>query len=664
MLLDTASKVCQFTGADGHAAIDWDDMKPEKTRMIIKRSAFASLAIIGAILIGALIHEVVTARSDVARLHEGNASLKAQAESLQAEAESLQAEAESLTSEIESLQMESETSKQRIAVLQRSVNSVLRRLPPTALDSCLRDRQVLTDFHLGVLIDSTDKVIDHRQLIELSARDDDWEVAGIYHDQESLADDFAALSGIEIDTRGDATHVIKDDVDNASRAFDFIAVLRDEQGNDCAQPIRLHFAQSAEKLKGNGWRIESVIGRSGLGLGRFSLPYGTQFHDGHLWTTDCSNENVSIFSLDGRFKGSFGQFGTRLGKLDTPAALSIVGEHVYVVEERNHRVQKFTLDGSPVDVIGTFKSTEDPLLYQDKFNSPLGIAWNGEQLAVVDYGNNRIIGIDPERGYAPVWVSGNLSEQDPIQWTGPYYIRWFADQGVFVVSNRGANEIVVMGPTGEKLRAIGTDLLSSPHELDIDSSGNIVVADMRNHRVAIFRSSDDYRESTAEYIDFPKSYGLPKTLTVLPDDRISVGFVGNGTAYFLVLARSGAMQTDLTDARTVSLGAPIDPDPTVVVPEVSNTDAKLEMQARAVYSMHCSSCHENGDYNAPARGNIESWDGFSRDINVLLDQAIEGKGAMIPRGGCVECSDELLRATIEFMLPMTWDRDLAETESQ
>ena len=39
-------------------------------------------------------------------------------------------------------------------------------------------------------------------------------------------------------------------------------------------------------------------------------------------------------------------------------------------------------------------------------------------------------------------------------------------------------------------------------------------------------------------------------------------------------------------------------------------------------------------------------------LQTLLQLAIQGKGAMIARGGCDECSDELLTETIKFMLPM------------
>ena len=121
-----------------------------------------------------------------------------------------------------------------------------------------------------------------------------------------------------------------------------MAKILTDKNTFCFQKIRLHFSEQATALKRSNWKIHGAIGRSGQGIGRFSLPYGTQIFNGNLWTTDCSNENVSTFSLDGQFLGSFGKFGTRLGQLDTPADLQIIDDKIYVVEERNHRVQIFS----------------------------------------------------------------------------------------------------------------------------------------------------------------------------------------------------------------------------------------------------------------------------------------------------------------------------------
>lgn len=73
-----------------------------------------------------------------------------------------------------------------------------------------------------------------------------------------------------------------------------------------------------------------------------------------------------------------------------------------------------------------------------------------------------------------------------------------------------------------------------------------------------------------------------------------------------------------------------------------------------IYTEYCSSCHSPNpviDINAPATGNEKAWH-FRRQLGIdaLLKTTINGKGAMPARGGCFECSDDQLRAAIQYML--------------
>jgi cytochrome c5 len=98
------------------------------------------------------------------------------------------------------------------------------------------------------------------------------------------------------------------------------------------------------------------------------------------------------------------------------------------------------------------------------------------------------------------------------------------------------------------------------------------------------------------------------------------------------------------------------PLPSLFSPGELTTASAGSFSAIDTYQQFCVTCHEGGRYNAPARGNIESWECFPRDINLLVDLAIQGKGAMIPKGGCQQCSNEELQAVIEYMLPVTWKK--------
>jgi cytochrome c5 len=71
----------------------------------------------------------------------------------------------------------------------------------------------------------------------------------------------------------------------------------------------------------------------------------------------------------------------------------------------------------------------------------------------------------------------------------------------------------------------------------------------------------------------------------------------------------------------------------------------------AIYAAVCVRCHGTGEYGSPKLGDRIAWQPrFHEGVDHLLDQAIEGLGAMPPRGGKDDLSDTELRAAIVYML--------------
>ena len=70
-----------------------------------------------------------------------------------------------------------------------------------------------------------------------------------------------------------------------------------------------------------------------------------------------------------------------------------------------------------------------------------------------------------------------------------------------------------------------------------------------------------------------------------------------------------------------------------------------------VYTAVCASCHSVGVMNAPKFGNKADWaPRVERGIADLVKVSISGKGAMPPKGTCMDCSDDELKAAIEHMI--------------
>ncbi len=83
--------------------------------------------------------------------------------------------------------------------------------------------------------------------------------------------------------------------------------------------------------------------------------------------------------------------------------------------------------------------------------------------------------------------------------------------------------------------------------------------------------------------------------------------------------------------------------------------AAVELSATAGedrYKSTCAVCHETGVGGAPKFRNEADWKPrMEAGIDGMLKIAIQGKGAMPPKGTCMQCSDQELKMAIEYMIP-------------
>jgi cytochrome c5 len=99
---------------------------------------------------------------------------------------------------------------------------------------------------------------------------------------------------------------------------------------------------------------------------------------------------------------------------------------------------------------------------------------------------------------------------------------------------------------------------------------------------------------------------------------------------------------------TAALGAFLAAVATAIPPGAFGSNAA---SGAAIYSAMCARCHATGEYGAPKLGDRVAWEPrFHEGVDHLLDQAIEGLGAMPPRGGVDDLGDAELRAAIVYML--------------
>ena len=77
----------------------------------------------------------------------------------------------------------------------------------------------------------------------------------------------------------------------------------------------------------------------------------------------------------------------------------------------------------------------------------------------------------------------------------------------------------------------------------------------------------------------------------------------------------------------------------------------LVQSGKAIYTNKCRACHDYGVAGAPRYGNSEVWAGrLTKGLDVLYKNSINGIRAMPARGGCYACSDDDIKAAVDYIL--------------
>ncbi|MGD2074858.1 MAG: c-type cytochrome [Gammaproteobacteria bacterium] len=86
-------------------------------------------------------------------------------------------------------------------------------------------------------------------------------------------------------------------------------------------------------------------------------------------------------------------------------------------------------------------------------------------------------------------------------------------------------------------------------------------------------------------------------------------------------------------------------------PAADSAAAAAQRSGEDVYTAACMACHASGVAGAPKVGDDAAWAARAdKGMDALLNSAVNGLNAMPPKGTCGDCSDEELKAAIEYIL--------------
>jgi len=253
--------------------------------------------------------------------------------------------------------------------------------------------------------------------------------------------------------------------------------------------------------------------------GQFSAPDSVTFAEGCLYVADPEEEQIFVFSQQGRLIRTFGQ------NIRKPIAITLDLEgNIVVLNNGTNSIQVY--DPLSGDLLVAHAPFPD-----DKRYDPIGI--------VVDHSGNFLISDFEQHIIRRVSPAGKVIGSIGSPGSGFGQLRAPVGlavdiKGTIWVADSGNNRISRFTSIGFPLCSYGEDSFQDPWAVAVGQDGVFVVSDMNHYRLQIWGSTDegDFRGFWQSNIrlDPPGTdeTSLPRGLSIAPDGTIYVADWGNG----------------------------------------------------------------------------------------------------------------------------------------
>ena len=128
-----------------------------------------------------------------------------------------------------------------------------------------------------------------------------------------------------------------------------------------------------------------------------------------------------------------------------------------------------------------------------------------------------------------------------------------------------------------------------------------------------------------------------------------------------MLRGAGKVQGPMYEVNYLSLHYLTPQDLQAIAVYLKSVPTKPPMQASSgkidantghdIYEDHCAVCHDSGAAGAPKRGDVSAWQPrIAQGLAVLFTHALNGYNSMPPKGACMACSDDQIKAAVEYLV--------------
>ena len=195
-------------------------------------------------------------------------------------------------------------------------------------------------------------------------------------------------------------------------------------------------------------------------------------------------------------------------------------DNVWVTDVGSHQIHQFSNDGKLLLTLGEFfVAGED----QTRFGEPADLAFSDERIFVADgYTNTRVVVLDLEGNYQYEWGGAGSA---PGQFNLPHGIN-IDSNGQVYVADRNNSRLQIFNPSGEFVAELPRDIAGRPLAVDVTESGEIIVLDGGDQpdntraRILRFTEAGDLIESTDASIE--GAVPLGHDIDVAPDGSIYI----------------------------------------------------------------------------------------------------------------------------------------------
>ena len=122
----------------------------------------------------------------------------------------------------------------------------------------------------------------------------------------------------------------------------------------------------------------------------------------------------------------------------------------------------------------------------------------------------------------------------------------------------------------------------------------------------------------------------------------------------MVACGSQEGNVELTKNQHALVAERIAPDGQVMMAGLAAIASNASGEGRSgesIYNLSCMSCHDTGALGAPKKGDVAAWASrLEQGIETVYANAINGIRGMPARGLCMDCSDDEIMASIDYII--------------